>query len=159
MMDALPENKEEFVTSLNKSMKPYRSAQPFQDTRKQTFKGLITLENGDKYQGTWVTMDDETEVPHGRGLYVYSNGSQYAGYLQEGKIVGGRIIYHNGDVYEGEFEDQKYNGKGKYILAESHMVTGYYEGTFECNKITGEGNVKIISHKPLTQIFGSVAID
>ena len=160
MHDILAQNREAYVTEVLKGLPRYKpSSQDFKDDRKQTFKGMTNLEHGDKYQGCWATKDDGTEIIHGRGIYVYANGSQYVGFLHEGLIVGkGRMIYHNGDIYEGEFEDQKYSGHGKYIYAQTHQISGFYEGKFEDNKITGDGKLKITSIKPLTGVFGKVSI-
>ena len=103
---------------------------------------MMKLESGDSYQGTWSQDDDGNEVIHGKGVYVFANGSQFVGYFYEGSIVGkGRIIFHNGDIYEGDFIDQQYGGKGKYIFGASHFVDGFYEGEFQNNKITGKGKI------------------
>jgi hypothetical protein len=158
--DRLANNKMEFVSNLLKSLPKYKDGGcPFTDKRKQNFKGMVNLPNGEKYQGTWVTNDDGTEVIHGKGVYVYENGSQFVGWFFQGQIVGkGRLILHNGDVYEGSFEDQKYSGEGKYIFGDTHAVIGHYEGEFKNNKMTGKGKFDVQSKRPLTKLFGKVAI-
>lgn len=36
----------------------------------------------------------------------------------------GRLIYENGDVYEGEWVNNKANGKGKYQIVEGPTYIG-----------------------------------
>lgn len=51
------------------------------------------------------------------------------------KILGqGRVIYPNGDYYEGEIFDGKANGKGKYVEG---GIT--YVGDFKDNLLHGDG--------------------
>eukprot|EP00344_Euplotes_crassus_P003230 CAMPEP_0197015190 /NCGR_PEP_ID=MMETSP1380-20130617/73221_1 /TAXON_ID=5936 /ORGANISM="Euplotes crassus, Strain CT5" /LENGTH=178 /DNA_ID=CAMNT_0042440921 /DNA_START=107 /DNA_END=640 /DNA_ORIENTATION=+ len=137
--DVLKKAKFEYVQDIIKKLKKHRNNTcPFKDKRKQTFKGMTPLESGDKYQGTWVENDQGELIIHGRGLYIYSNGSQYIGWFNEGEIVGmARIVYHNGDIYEGLTKDSKYTGNSKYIFGESHPISGFYEGEFKNNQITG----------------------
>nr|CAH04417.1 hypothetical protein [Euplotes vannus] len=121
---------------------------------------MTPLESGDKYQGTWVENDQGELIIHGRGLYIYPNGSQYIGWFNEGEIVGmARIVYHNGDIYEGLTKDSKYTGSSKYIFGESHPISGFYEGEFKNNQITGNGKFKVSSRRPLTHIFGEVQVE
>mmetsp|Transcript_7634 Transcript_7634/g.6760 ORF Transcript_7634/g.6760 Transcript_7634/m.6760 type:complete len:138 (+) Transcript_7634:365-778(+) len=121
------------------------------------FKGITDLEHGDKYQGTWVVKENGEQAIHGRGVYIYANGSQYIGWFHEGDIIGqGRLVFYNGDIYEGYTENRKYSGKGKYVFGETHPIKGHYEGLFKDGKITGEGIFKVESRRPLTKIFGKV---
>lgn len=161
MKDELPNSKQDYVSEILKALPKFKDGGcPFQDKRKQVFKGMKSLDNGDKYQGTWVTGDGGTEIIHGRGIYVYANGSQCVGWFYEGKIVGtGRLIFYNGDMYEGPFDKQMYNGHGKYTFNDTHTITGHYEGEFKDNKMTGEGQLEIVSQKPLTKIFGKVKLE
>ena len=97
---------------------------------------MTKLPNGDKYQGNWIEGEDGQDIIHGKGVYIYENGSQFSGYFQNQKIVGdGRIIFYNGDIYEGDIVDEEYNGDGKYIFGDNHKVVGFYLGKFSHNKV------------------------
>lgn len=159
--DKLQTSKEEFVTELLKAQPMFDYGDfPFKDKRKTEFRGMVTLQNGDKYQGTWIKNSAGVNVIHGRGVYVFSNGSQFVGYFNEGEIIGkGRMIFHNGDIYQGEFSSQEYDGQGRYQFGASHPISGYYIGEFNHNQITGNGKLNIRSTKPLTKIFGQIRID
>lgn len=159
--DELEKSKQDFVSNKLKNMPRFNDGGcPFKDKRKQAFKGMVQLENGAQYQGCWITDNDGEEVIHGKGVYVYPNGSQYVGYFYEGEIVGrGRLVFYNGDYYEGGFENQQYSGEGKYFFGESHPVEGFYQGTFKDNKITGDGRMQVRAKKTLTKLFGDIQIN
>jgi len=68
------------------------------------------------------------------------------------KIVGdSRIIYHNGDIYAGQFVNEEYHGEGKYVFGDSHPVNGFYKGKFENGRITGEGLCNLKAIKALSK--------
>ena len=159
--DKLESSKEKYVSDILKAQPKYDDGGfPFKDKRKTEFRGMTTLPNGDRYQGTWIKNKVGVDIIHGRGIYVFLNGSQFVGNFNEGEIIGkGRIIYYNGDIYQGEFSSQEYNGEGRYQFGTSHPISGYYIGEFEHNQITGKGKLNIRSTKPLTKIFGQIRID
>lgn len=160
-MDVIPTSKEDYVRDIIKTLNKFKDkGAPFKDKRKLVFKGMTTLESGDKYQGTWVEADNGELVIHGRGVFIYANGSQYIGWFYEGQITGmGRIVYHNGDIFEGLTKNNKYTGSSKYIFGESHPISGFYEGEFKNNEITGNGVFRVHSRRPLTDIFGKIKIE
>lgn len=47
----------------------------------------------------------------------------------------GKFNFSNGDIYEGEWEDDKFHGKGKYLYNDG----SYFEGLFKNNKLDGDG--------------------
>ena len=61
---------------------------------------------------------------------------EYKNNKREGK---GILILDNGDRYEGEFLNNKFYGKGKYIWNDGEM----YEGGFRDNKKEGKGKLII----------------
>jgi hypothetical protein len=159
--DELLHSRIEYVSEIMRVQPKFKHSDcPYHDKRKTTFKGMTALDGGDKFQGTWVVKEDGEEAIHGKGIYIYANGSQFVGWFHEGEIIGsGRAIYYNGDIYQGNFTNQKYNGHGKYTFGESHAIVGYYEGEFKDDKITGEGTFQIKSKKPLTEIFGKIKLE
>ena len=159
--DVIPKNKEVNVRQIIQKLEKFKdNGCPFKDKRKQIYKGMTDLEHGDKYQGCWVVDNEGKDVIHGRGVYIYANGSQYIGWFQDGEIMGmGRFVFYNGDIYQGHIENQQFWGYGKYIFGEQHSIRGYFEGEFEDNKITGNGTFKIQSKRPLTKIFGKIEFE
>jgi hypothetical protein len=58
----------------------------------------------------------------------------YSGHAEIG-IANGVYKFANGNVYEGEWKDRKYNGKGVYKFADE----GVYDGEFKDGKYNGKG--------------------
>ena len=72
---------------------------------------------------------------HGRGQYCLPDGSLLECTNVENEVRGkGRIIYSNGDYYEGEIASNMANGIGKYV--EGDVV---YEGEMKDNQPHGKG--------------------
>lgn len=63
-------------------------------------RGPILLDSGEIYEGQW-TVDG---LKHGRGTLIMQESFKYVGYwiydMANGK---GRLLYWDGDVYEGEW--------------------------------------------------------
>ena len=60
--------------------------------------------------------------PHGKGTYIWKNGTKYEGEWKDGERYGqGRFTFTDGSKYEGEWEDGKpwnltiYDKNGKII--------------------------------------------
>ncbi|EAR95959.2 tyrosine kinase domain protein (macronuclear) [Tetrahymena thermophila SB210] len=79
---------------------------------------------------------------HGLGKYTYSNGNVYEGDWFENKQNGeGRFVYaeksgEGGDIYNGQFKDDKFEGFGHYYYKKSGRQ---YIGFFSNDKWNGEG--------------------
>lgn len=92
-----------------------------------------SLPNGDKYKGEW---DDDTELPHGRGMMKYASGTIYEGEWDQGKKSShGRIIHAQGDIYEGEWENDRAHGEGKFETAGGQK----YDGEWKNDEKHGHG--------------------
>ena len=51
---------------------------------------------------------------HGYGKYLLKNDKVFVeGYWDKGILKKGRIFLPNGDIYEGDIENNEYDGKGK----------------------------------------------
>ena len=71
----------------------------------------------------------------GAGRHVYKDGSKYTGSFEGGVRQGrGTLRYPNGGYYEGEWAQDKYHGKGRYVCS-----GGVYVGTFEAGELSGRG--------------------
>ena len=97
--------------------------------------------SGSQYHGEMKrVVDEETGqevwLRHGKGKMKWPDGGEYDGYWADSKMCGnGRFIHANGDVYTGEFEDNKANGKGVYEQASGE----WYEGFWSNDKPHGQG--------------------
>ena len=73
---------------------------------------------------------------HGKGK-DYRNNSKYEGDFRKDKKCGkGKIVFDSGDIYEGEFNDNKFNGYGHYIWFKNGHE---YKGNYLNGKFHGEG--------------------
>ena len=64
------------------------------------------------------------------------NASTKAPSSKEKKTGKARYEEKGGNVYEGDFVDGEFHGKGKYIYAETGKV---YEGQFKNGRVVGKG--------------------
>lgn len=58
------------------------------------------------------------------------------GYLYNKKQGYGRCVYHNGDTYDGMFDNNQRNGKGTYV---SSAIGRKYNGEWKDDKMHGTG--------------------
>ena len=75
------------------------------------------------------------------GTARFPNGERYEGEFRDDKRNGRGTFYHaSGDRYEGEFRDDKRNGRGTYsFLADNQFKGDRYEGEFRDSKYNGLG--------------------
>lgn len=73
-------------------------------------KGVFDYLNGRKYEGEW-----DADKIHGFGTMYNAKGKvDYEGEWTQGQHHGiGNLFFANGERYEGEFEEDARNGKGK----------------------------------------------
>lgn len=78
--------------------------------------------------GTYTgEIDSTTGRRHGTGVLVYHNGNQYDGHWQDGAAHGvGVKSYSNGDVYAGEWLNGKRVGHGLYRFSNGDTYEGEY---------------------------------
>jgi hypothetical protein len=75
------------------------------------------------YLGEWKTKEDF--VRHGRGWFIWSDGSSYMGQIQNNLFEGyGIFTFLNGDKCQISFKDGKMDGIGKYVSkdGQEHLV-------------------------------------
>ena len=74
----------------------------------------------------------------GKGTYRFTDGSQYAGNFQRGKMQGyGAFHYANEDVYQGNWEQGVAEGSGIYFYKSGEK----YEGDFAAGRLEGFGTM------------------
>ncbi len=107
----------------------------------------------------------QNNMPHGRGIGIFSNGEKYVGEFKDGKrngqgiytwLIGARYVGEwrdnkrngqgtltlaNGDKYVGEWRDGQLNGQGTHTFANGDK----YVGEFKDNKRNGQGTFTFAS--------------
>ena len=81
--------------------------------------------NGNRYEG-----EKRDTLRHGRGKYIYNDGSYYFGDWVKGKMEGqGQLIDAEGNlIFEGLWKDDHYEGKGRLMGMGEDWIK--YEGEF-----------------------------
>ncbi len=73
----------------------------------------------------------------GNGKLIFKNGDMYNGLWVKGKMEGqGTYTWKNGDVYKGAFFDGEMEGRGTMTWKNGDR----YIGTWEANKMQGRGH-------------------
>lgn len=102
---------------------------------------LLDPEKGSKFEQYKIDGVYEYGIKNGkkdksRVRVMYYEGDVFEGTLRYNKYVGfGKYTWKNGGVYEGTFKRGKLNGKGKYTEVNGET----YEGEFKNNKYNGAG--------------------
>ncbi|NME69083.1 hypothetical protein [Flammeovirga aprica] len=93
--------------------------------------GTYTWEDGTVYQGKW-----RNDLMEGSGKLIFANGNSYEGNFEKGVPYGmGIYQWANGDVYQGGFLDGKMHGRGVLVTKGGER----HEGTWIQNEVHGEG--------------------
>lgn len=106
-------------------------------------KAKVTYDSGCIYEGEF----NEEKQKHGQGKFTWmSQGEEdeepkeiavYEGSYQDGKRCGeGKMTFPSGDVYHGEWKDNKFNGTGTYKYKKSDDI---YSGGFLDGQKDGKG--------------------
>ena len=89
-----------------------------------------------KKHGVSIEAKFEGGKANGKGTYKNGKGNVYVGDFSGGKRCGYGNLETNKFYYEGQFFNDKLNGKGKITFK---GVNHEYEGTFKDNEIDGRG--------------------
>jgi len=106
-------------------------------------KALVTYSNGCTYEGEF----NSEKQKHGAGVYTWMKLDEesgeakkvacYEGQYADGKKNGlGKMTFPNGDVYHGEWKDNKFEGEGSYTYAKTKDV---YSGAWVAGVKSGNG--------------------
>eukprot|EP00475_Leptophrys_vorax_P024502 TRINITY_DN3381_c0_g2_i1.p1 TRINITY_DN3381_c0_g2~~TRINITY_DN3381_c0_g2_i1.p1 ORF type:complete len:872 (+),score=223.03 TRINITY_DN3381_c0_g2_i1:27-2642(+) len=98
--------------------------------------GSCLRADGSRYLGLFKDGDF-----HGQGFLTFFEGHHlvsFAGEFQNNALKHGRLIFSNGNIYEGDFERGEPNGRGKLIV-EIQSPLKMYEGEFLDGELHGEG--------------------
>jgi hypothetical protein len=76
---------------------------------------------------------------HGKGNYEFSTGAKVSGTFQRGVLVHGEYSFPNGDLYVGDFKDDKFDGQGEWKGANGDL----YKGAWKSGMRHGLGEAKL----------------
>lgn len=78
----------------------------------------------EEYNGLW-----KNGLPNGKGIYIWKNGNIYEGNYEEGKKKGiGKFTFNSGNsFYEGIWSNGKPNGKGSLFLEKDLTISGIWK--------------------------------
>eukprot|EP00924_Labyrinthula_sp_SR-Ha-C_P011008 augustus_masked-scaffold_33-processed-gene-2.10-mRNA-1 protein AED:0.03 eAED:0.03 QI:0/0/0/0.5/1/1/2/0/446 len=108
------------------------------------------FENGDKFQGTYISDPAKKFVRDGFGTYTWKSGAVYSGDYIKGKREGqGTYTFPTGEVYEGLWKDGLKDGRGVYKYTNGDV----FEGTWKKDKRDGLG--KFTMQDPPREITGT----
>lgn len=128
-----PEKKYDAKDHNDKSIKSkqiYPKSDPA--AKRNIVKKAIEYSNGCLYYGDW---NISTKQKHGLGISKWPGGSIYYGQFMNDKCNGkGRLIFREGEEYNGDWVDNKAEGYGIYISDEVK-----YEGNWKNDKQQGLG--------------------
>lgn len=118
----------------------------------------IITEQGHKYSGELRIVQGKAGLrQEGRGSMIYTNGDVYTGEWLDNKRCGhGTIKYADGRVYEGEWDEDAMTGCGHLV----YPTGDQYEGCFAKNQRNGVGvEVTVTTKEKYTGHFKSDARD
>ena len=96
---------------------------------------LLFKKDNSKYKGYWNKKGEKC----GFGVFFDSEGNKYAGNWENDKFNGkGRLCSINGDYYEGDFSMGSIEGNGIYFSKKEKYK---YIGQFKHNKFHGKGKI------------------
>lgn len=130
---------EEFNEKIPQHISEYSESYPFtekyeDDMNNLLEEGPIKLVNGNYYWGYW----NENCQMEGPGKLFLTNDKVFVtGFWKGGNLYRGRIHFPD-CVYEGEIENNVFNGQGKVMMNDG----SYYEGEFVKGKKEGNGKYK-----------------
>ena len=85
-------------------------------------KGIMTYEDGSKYEGEW-----KEGKRYGEGTLTFEDGAKYEGEWKDGEMDGtGKFIWSNGDKYEGDWKNGKKNGQGTIFYQDGSKLEGEF---------------------------------
>jgi hypothetical protein len=99
-------------------------------------RGKKTIKAGDQIMTGDFSADPKTGIVSGTGKVVWANGDQFEGTMVNGRREGkGTFIWRNGQRYSGEWRHDAPNGKGTIVFTDGSR----YEGDVKDGVPQGQG--------------------
>ncbi|GFS25910.1 MORN repeat-containing protein 2 [Elysia marginata] len=99
-------------------------------------KCIYMFPNGDKYDGECIQTEGDSVERTGHGVHTTVLGIVYDGMWENDKMNGkGKLTHASGAEYEGEFVNNQFHGVGKYVWPNG----SFYQGQFVENRMEGQG--------------------
>ena len=97
----------------------------------KTLTGVIPFPDGASYSGEYKETKEKLQILHGQGEFI-SPAFRYNGEFRDNKKQGkGTYIWANGNRYEGDFVDDEPSGRGKFVFVGGDQYDGEYsKGAF-----------------------------
>lgn len=96
-------------------------------------KKPVEYEDSSIYYGEWLKG---SKLRHGRGIQLWEDGTRYEGYFENNKAnLKGKLIHSDGDIFEGNWFNGKAEGFGVY----KHIDGSIYKGNWKQDKQHGKG--------------------
>lgn len=115
---------------------PKAPAQPTPEKGVPPSSGLKTIRLSDQTMIGNFSADPKTGIVSGTGKIIWTNGDQFEGTLVRGSKEGkGKFIWHNGQRYSGDWARDVPNGKGTIAFANGNR----YEGDVKDGMPHGQG--------------------
>ena len=112
-------------------------------------KGFSKVYKNGSYDATYFG-EFKDDKAHGKGTFIYQDGSKYFGEFVNGKQNGqGTYTWADGDKYVGEYKDHKAHGQGTYTWADGRQYVGEYKD----DKRHGQGTYTEIDGTVTKQIW------
>lgn len=109
----------------------------------ETIKKLYVPYPDGTYEGS-ICSNPKCSCRSGYGKMIYLNGDIYEGNWKLSKKNGqGKMTYVNCDIYEGEWKNDKYEGRGDYIYKNGNVNTGFFKNGLKHGIIFTELNNKM----------------
>ena len=121
---------------------PQPALEPAAPTPAAPKKRTLTVDDKTAVLTGDFTSDPKTGVVSGTGKVVWANGNQFEGTLVRGKKEGkGKFIWTNGQRYNGDWAGDLPNGKGAIVFADGSR----YEGDVKDGVPHGHGTTRFKS--------------
>ena len=86
--------------------------------------------DGTIYEGYWLN-----DQPHGSGKENFNDGSKFVGIFEKGYKKSGKFTWVDGSYYEGEINNNYFEGYGKFKWKEGREYVGFWKN----GKMNGKG--------------------
>ena len=121
-----------------------------ENTERNSYNGFLFTNEG-KYNGKYKKINSKY-IKEGYGIMNYNDGNLYKGNFKNDKREGkGILTYTNGDIYDGEWENDIQNGEGIYIFKTGEIKS--YEGNWRNGHYFGFGKIKFLNGNEIESIF------